>query len=216
MIHPQTDHVRFHHQMVQQRLFSPCNVCIGQIAMASKTILSTVVDIEFVSMICMFIVGWSNDPSDRILISYSTQSSMNMFLPCNGDTTSIIYLVVVIRDRLDSVIEAPLPSVAIERDTFSVNNLLDGLLGGSSTNLNNDPVVQSLSSGNPNTVSQVLTSVSGAVNGMNEENIQQAVESNRLLFCHFISDLTRVSRWNTSDNHLSFIVICIAFNISNR
>ena len=182
--------------------------------MASKTILSTVVDIKFVSMICMFIVGRSNDPSDRMLISYSTQSSMNMFLPCNGDTTSIIYLVVVIRDRLDSVIEAPLPSVAIERDTSSVNNLLDGLLGGSSTNLNNDPVVQSLSSGNPNTVSQVLTSVSGAVNGMNEENIQQAVESNFLLFCHFISDLTRVSRWNTSDNHLSLIVICIAFNIS--
>ena len=133
-------------------------------------------------MIHVCFVGWSADPFDRMLISYSPSSSMIARLPLLDNHRSTIHLVVLICDKLGSAAEVMLPSVPIERDMSPVNSLIQELIDESSTDLNRNPVIQALSSGNQNSVSQLLASISGAMNGMNDENIQQAIESNFVLF----------------------------------
>ena len=127
------------------------------------------------------LVGWEDDPSNRMLLGYSSQPSMVTRIPVSGSGAASIHAVVSIRDRLGSATEVSLPATTVEQDASTVNNLIDGLMDGSTDDLKNNPVIQSLSSGNPNTVSQILGSVSGTVNGMNSENIDQAVQSNVLL-----------------------------------
>lgn len=98
-------------------------------------------------------------------------------LPFNGDNTSWSHLIVLVRDRFDGVTEMSLSSVLIETDTSVVNSLIDGLIDGSLNSLNNYAVVQLLSSGSQNTICSILASISGIVNKMNVENVNQAVKS---------------------------------------
>lgn len=216
MIHHRTDRAPSHQSMAQSQLNSHSRVCTGSTAMASKIFLSLVTDLFVTWLISLkwclisFMIGWNDDPTDRMLIAYSPQPSIITYLPPSRNSTSSMHLVVSIRDRLDSVVEVSLSSVIVDRGISIINNLLDGLANSASNDLKNDPVIQLLSSGNQNTVSQILSGVSSAVNGMNDENINQAVASECLCTYHLSLQLPWyvTHRWCTDDNYHSRISHC--------
>ena len=87
----------------------------------------------------------------------------------------MLQLVVVIRDQLDCVVEVNLSSVVVTVDSVAIDQLLQAVRSSSASALNNNPLVQILSSGNQNAVGQVLLALSQQFNGISTQALQMAV-----------------------------------------
>ena len=112
-----------------------------------------------------------------LMIAFSSLSSINLRLPAGAGNTSLIHLIVYIRDTLDCVTEYNLTSVVVVPDIEGVNDLINTFQASSTNALNNNPFVQTLTSGNQNAVAQTITSLSQVFNQMNSENLDQAISS---------------------------------------
>jgi hypothetical protein len=85
-------------------------------------------------------------------------------------------MIMHIRDTLDCITELNISSVIVTADSAGVTELIT-ILQSSTNGLTNNPLVQLLSSGNQNTIGQVLTSLSQQFNKNNTETLQNAVSS---------------------------------------
>ncbi|CAF1602837.1 unnamed protein product, partial [Adineta ricciae] len=109
------------------------------------------------------VYSWQSDRSSLLMIAFSSVSNIDMRLPPGENTnTSLVHLIVHIRDKFDCVTEYNLSSVVVRIDTTDVNKL-------------SDPIIRSLASGNQNVVGQILISLSQVFNEMNRESIKKAV-----------------------------------------
>ena len=90
----------------------------------------------------------------------------------------VVQLVARIRDQLGAIAEFNMSSVTVLADTATINNLMD-TLQTTSSNTNNNPLVELLVTGNGNTVGQVIGSVSQVLNQVNTQNFDKAVSSKR-------------------------------------
>ncbi|CAF1293793.1 unnamed protein product, partial [Adineta steineri] len=120
--------------------------------------------------------AWTTDVSQKLMIAYSSVSYFQVRLPSGDNQTSLLNIIISIRDLLDCVVEVNMSSVHVIVDSVGINNLITSLQSSPNT-LTNNPIVQLLSSGDQNTVGQILTAISQQFNQMNSENIDQAVSS---------------------------------------
>jgi hypothetical protein len=97
-------------------------------------------------------------------------------LPGGNDNTSLLNLVVYIRDTFDCITQFNLTSVSVIPDSSSIFDLMN-TFQNSPNSLTTNPIVQLLSSGNQNTVGQILTSISQQFNKINIESLENAVSS---------------------------------------
>ena len=111
-----------------------------------------------------------------MMISFSPLSTFQARLPVGNDQTSLLHLIVRIRDTLECVTELNLRSVYVRSDSAGMNDLISSLQSSSSSSTNN-PIVQLLASGNQNTVGQVISSISQQFNKKNSESMNSAVSS---------------------------------------
>ena len=114
---------------------------------------------------------------DRTMVAFSSVPTMSIRLPAGRTNTSMLQLVVVIRDQLDCVVEVNLSSVVVTVDSVAIDQLLQAVRSSSASALNNNPLVQILSSGNQNAVAQVLLALSQQFNGISTQALQMAVNS---------------------------------------
>jgi REJ domain len=124
---------------------------------------------------------WSDKPSDRQLIGFSMVSTFQVRLPSGNDSTNSLQLMVSIRDRRECVTEWNLTLIYVRPDLNSITNLMNDFQSLSNTALINNPVHQLLSTGNPNTVGQIVSSLSKEFNRMNTDNLNNAVSSNLIV-----------------------------------
>jgi hypothetical protein len=110
------------------------------------------------------------------MVAFSPVSILEVRLPAGDDQTSLLHLIVYIRDFADCLTEYNISSVTVVPDSVGINNLINNVQS-SSTGITNNPIVQLLASGNQNIVGQVLTSVSQQFNKMNGQNQDKAVSS---------------------------------------
>ncbi len=110
------------------------------------------------------------------MIAFSSVSNFQIRLPAGNDNTSLINLIVHIRDIYDCVTEYNLSSPIVVPDTAAINSLIEDLQVSTSAT-NNNPIVQLLASGNQNDVGQVITSLSQVFNTMNTQSLNKAVSS---------------------------------------
>ena len=111
------------------------------------------------------------------MIAYSPISTFRAQLPPGNGSTYSLGLIIFIRDRRDCLTQWNLTSVSVLPDPTDLNNLINSLensSNGSSTN----PSVRLLSSGETNTVDQLINSLSQQLNQMNSETLDNAVSSN--------------------------------------
>ncbi len=97
-------------------------------------------------------------------------------MPGGNDNTSLLNLVVYIRDTFDCITQFNLTSVSVIPDSSSIFDLMN-TFQNSPNSLTTNPIVQLLSSGNQNTVGQILTSISQQFNKINIESLENAVSS---------------------------------------
>ena len=110
------------------------------------------------------------------MVAFSWVSTFEVRLPAGENQTSILHIVIYIRDLLDCVIEVNMSSVMVSVNSEQIDNLINSLQS-SSHQLNSNQFVRLLSSGNQNVVGQVITSLSQEFNQMNSESVDQAVSS---------------------------------------
>ncbi len=103
-------------------------------------------------------------------------SDFEVRLPWGNDNTSLLNLVIQIRDILDCVTEFNMTSVIVTPDSSSVSDLVTAFQN-SGNSLTTNPIIQLLSSGNQNTVGQILTSISQQFNQINKKSLANAVSS---------------------------------------
>jgi hypothetical protein len=121
------------------------------------------------------------------MIAFSVIPEFEVRLPSPNDNTSILNLFVQIRDTLECVTEFNITSVIVTADASGVNALIDALQSSVSS-LTSNPIVQLLSTGNQNTIGQIITSFSQQLNKINTGALESAVSSE--LFRSFISELS--------------------------
>ena len=121
----------------------------------------------------MNILGYTTDISQQVIIAFSFVSNFKVYLPAGNEDTSLLNLVVHIRDTLDCITEYNMSSVVVRPDSTGITDVISSLQSAS-TNIG---FVRLLSGGNQNTIGQLLTSFSQEFNKMNTENVDNAVSS---------------------------------------
>ncbi|CAF4158129.1 unnamed protein product, partial [Adineta steineri] len=119
---------------------------------------------------------WTTDISQRTIIAFSSEYNFQVRLPAGDNETSLLNLVVYVRDLAGSVTQVNITSVNIMADTAIMNDLIDKITNSSST-ITNNPIVRLLSSGNQNVVGQMIISLSQEFNQMNSENLHKAISN---------------------------------------
>jgi len=120
--------------------------------------------------------------TNQLMIAFSSFSSFQVYLP--SEENQILFI--EIRDQLNCLTKFNLSSISIEADSQLNTNLL--------------------STGNQNTVSQLLTSFSQQFNQINQQNIDKAVSSGIPLSIISISSLTTQSQPTNSSFNQSALV----------
>jgi hypothetical protein len=115
------------------------------------------------------------------MIAFSSVSTFQVQLPSGNEPTFSFALIIYIRDTRDCITEWNLTSIVVRPDSAALDDLLNQLEDPSSGSTSN-PLTELLVKGNPNTVGQVISSVSQQFNQKNKQNLQDAVSSN--LFFH--------------------------------
>jgi hypothetical protein len=124
-----------------------------------------------------YIVAWTTDPLERVMIAFITTSISQVRLPAGNDTTSSLNLIAHIRDTSDCVTEIAMASVIVVPDFARIDTFVTDLqqyLGNKTTT---NPFIEMLTSGNPNAVGQAITSLAEMLNKNNSRNVDVAFES---------------------------------------
>ncbi|CAF3781572.1 unnamed protein product [Rotaria sp. Silwood1] len=95
--------------------------------------------------------GWTIDPTQSIILTYSTVPTIQFRLPAGDSNTSLIHIFARIRDTLNCITEYKLSEIT------------------------NNPIVQILNSGNQNAISQIISSLSQEFNEINFETIENII-----------------------------------------
>ncbi len=121
-------------------------------------------------------LAWTNDPSQTMIIAFSALPTFQIRLPAGDDQTSLLHLIINIRDTLDCITELNISSVSVIPDSVGIANLINDIQGPSG-GITTNPIIQLLASENQNIVGQVIASLSQQFNKMNSENLNAAVSS---------------------------------------
>ena len=138
------------------------------------------------------------------MIAFSMLSTFTVRLPAGDKQNSMLHMIIYIRDVLDCVREVNMSSLIVSVDAETMNNFISSFQTPTDE-MNRNPIVQLLSSGNQNVVGQVLSAVSQEFNRMNSESIDTAVSSNPLSPIE-IDVKSSFSRWNTCCNYHCIII----------
>ncbi|CAF1470524.1 unnamed protein product [Adineta ricciae] len=117
--------------------------------------------------------GFTSDQSAQTIIGFSSISNFDVRLPLGDVHTSVLHLVLAIGDALGCITEINLASVLVSSDRSSIDELVD-VIDRRNSSLTANPLLQLLSSGNQNTVGQILISLAQQFNKLNTELLDSA------------------------------------------
>ncbi|UJR18699.1 hypothetical protein I4U23_005606 [Adineta vaga] len=152
------------------------------------------------------IYGWTNDSTKKMIIAYSSVSIFQLQLPAGDNQTSLLHLIVHIRDQLDCITELNISSVTVFSDLAAIHNLINDIQNSSERIITN-PIIQLLTYGNQNRFGQIFTSISQQLNQMNNENLNKAISNGISAASIFISPLDAQSRQQITSITLNQLVL---------
>ncbi|UJR07107.1 hypothetical protein I4U23_011395 [Adineta vaga] len=116
---------------------------------------------------------WTNNSLKKIIVAFSSESIFQVRLPAIDNQTSLLHLIVHIRDAFYCTTEFFLPTVHIHFDSISISNFFNQIQN-SSNEIPNNPIVRLLASENQNIVGQLIISLSQDINQINNDIIDKA------------------------------------------
>ena len=160
------------------------------------------------------LAGYTTSSDKQTMLAFSSVSDFTIRLPSPNVNQTQLHLMVTIRDTLDCVVSVNLSMVVVSVDVSSINQLV-GQLYKSTSALASNPLIRLLSSGNQNTVAQLITSISQYFNQIDDQNTADAISSRRQ--CLKMSCVaTQFSfRWRVFREYLCFVVNKCHLSTSN-
>ncbi|CAF1286286.1 unnamed protein product [Adineta ricciae] len=132
--------------------------------------------------------SYNQNESNANLVAFSSVPMFQVRLPAGSNTTSRLNLFVKIQDTLNSYTDFNLTSVLIVQDTTILSDLIDSFRNR--TNISTNHLFsQLLSTGDQNTVEQIITILSQELNQINNEQLQNAVTKDIPVASVFVSPL---------------------------
>ncbi|CAF3461279.1 unnamed protein product [Rotaria socialis] len=123
-----------------------------------------------------FFFGWTTDRTERIMLAFTTLPTLKIRLPAGNGNTSLLVMMVHIRDMLDCMTEFYMEAPVVILDLTEINTLIN-VLQEPTKGATINPFVQLLGSGYQNTVGQIIILIAQELNKMNKQNIETAVEN---------------------------------------
>ncbi|CAM4924059.1 unnamed protein product [Rotaria socialis] len=120
--------------------------------------------------------GWTTDRTERIMLAFTTLPTLKIRLPAGNGNTSLLVMMVHIRDMLDCMTEFYMEAPVVILDLTEINTLIN-VLQEPTKGATINPFVQLLASGYQNTVGQIIILIAQELNKMNKQNIETAVEN---------------------------------------
>ena len=124
------------------------------------------------------LLGYATDRDEQTILAFSSVSDFTVLLSSPTISRTLLNLFVTIRDTLGCAISVNLSTVVLTVNVSSMSQLVDQLSHSKNT-LTSDSLVRLLSSGNQNTVAQLVTSVSQYCNRIDEQSVDEALSSKR-------------------------------------
>ena len=122
------------------------------------------------------VTGFTSNFNDQTMLAFSSASDFSIRLPSPDVHQTRLNLLVTVRDILDCVTSVNLSTVTVTVDMSSITQLVDQISSSPSV-LTSNPLVRLLSSGNQNTVAQLITSLSQHFNQIDGQNVAEALSS---------------------------------------
>ena len=119
-------------------------------------------------------IGWSTNPTDRVMLAFSIESDIQLLLPAVDGNGSTLNLVVSVRDRYDCVTEVDFASVTVDEDVTLINQFVDYVQTHNDTSVKSFFAGQ-LSSDNQNRRSQAAVTLSQHFTLASLQAVQTAV-----------------------------------------
>ncbi|CAF3980867.1 unnamed protein product, partial [Adineta steineri] len=119
---------------------------------------------------------YTADISIKVIIAFSAVSNFQVFLPAGNDTTSLLNIIINIRDTSNCITEYYMSPITVRSDSEGINKLIT-TFQNSANSLTSNPLVRILSSGNQNAVGQIITSLANEFNNVNTKNIEDAISN---------------------------------------
>ena len=120
--------------------------------------------------------SFTMDAPEQVMIAFSSVSDFTLRLPSSDSNQTRLNLLVTIRDTLDCVVSVNLSSVNVTVDVSSISQLIDQLSTSTDASTTSS-FSRLLSSGNQNTVAQLVGSISQYFNKIDSQSIGDAVSS---------------------------------------
>ncbi|CAF4942480.1 unnamed protein product, partial [Rotaria magnacalcarata] len=120
--------------------------------------------------------GWTTDRTERIMLAFTSLPTLKIRLPANNGNTSLLMMMVHIRDMLDCMGEFYMEAPVVILDSTEINTLIN-VLQEPNKGATINPFVRLLASGYQNTVGQIIILIAQELNTMNKQNIETAVEN---------------------------------------
>jgi len=111
-----------------------------------------------------------------MMLAHTIESTIQLHLPGSIDQISTLHIIAQIRDTFGCVTEFHLPSVTVLSDFLSLSKFIDSLQK-STNNSNNDTIFQLLTTGDQNTVGQIVSSITQVFHEMNDKIVKNAALS---------------------------------------
>ena len=122
------------------------------------------------------VTGFTSNFNDQTMLAFSSASDFSIRLPSPDVNQTRLNLLVTVRDILDCVTSVNLSTVLVTVDISSISQLVDQISSSPSA-LTSNSLVRLLSSGNQNTVAQLITSLSQHFNQIDGQNVAEALSS---------------------------------------
>ena len=111
------------------------------------------------------------------MLAYTSAALTHVRLPPGDPTTTLVHIMVQIRDNLNSAIEYRLAPVSVVLDSHELKTLIDVLHQPSQIVKNRNLNIRMLAGKNLNTVGQILTSISQTFSHIDSQGIDYAAAS---------------------------------------
>jgi hypothetical protein len=153
--------------------------------MASKIIRSTVCGYLFLKGFSTvnFVLAWTTDQSNLIILGSTTYNTLQVRMPMGDSNSTLLHLIVRVRDIFDSVIEMNMSPISVLPDTVDLTEFMTTVQSTFNNTINDsritsNPFIQILyGNGYQNDICQWLISISRVMNQEAKENLLQAIES---------------------------------------
>lgn len=140
--------------------------------------------ITFIHTLAIFhLIVWTADPSTRLIIGFSIISEFQVRLPSGDEYTSVLNMIIVIRDNFDCITEWTMSPIIVSTDKKPLMTFIKDL-HDSQEDSNMNELIRLVASGNQNTMAQIVTSISQEFNKMNMKNLHDALSSKYLFLTY--------------------------------